>query len=68
MLILFSVCSVIYALFYAAIIFLHKNINYVENIFSLNFDKIKDYESDLQQEETKEFEEKDTGYTIENIR
>ena len=68
MLIFFSICSVIYALFYAAIIFLHKNINYVENIFSLNFDKIKDYEPDLQQEEVDEFEEKSRGYTIENIR
>ncbi len=65
MLIFFSVCSVIYALFYMVIIVSNKKINYVENVFSLNFDKIEETESDFDQEE---FEEVKEGYTIESVQ
>jgi hypothetical protein len=54
MLIFFSICSAIYALFYAAIICSNKKIDYVENIFSLNIDKINEYEPDFEQEELKD--------------
>ena len=65
MLIFFSVCSVIYALFYVVIIVSNKKINYVENVFSLNFDKIEESESDFDQEE---FEEVKEGYMIESVQ
>ena len=66
MLIFFSICSVIYALFYVAIICLHTNINYVENIFSLNIDKIKEYEPDTW---VQEIDENDIhkGYDIRKV-
>ena len=64
MLIFFSICSVIYALFYVVIICLHTNINYVENIFSLNIDKIKEYEPDLWLGEKNDTEK---GYTIKKV-
>lgn len=65
MLIFFSICSVIYALFYATIIFSNKKFDFVENIFSLNFDRTEEYESNSEQEE---LEDTKKGYTIENIR
>ena len=65
MLIFFSICSVIYALFYTAIICSKTKINYVENIISLNIDKIKEYEPNLGQEE---IEDTQKGYTIKNVK
>jgi len=65
MLIFFSICSIIYALFYTAIILSNKKIDYVENIFSLNLDKIKEYESDFEQEK---FEDVKKGYAIEDVK
>ena len=65
MLIFFSICSVVYALFYTAIICSNTKINYVENIISLNIDKIKEYEPNSEQEE---FEDTQKGYTIENVK
>ena len=65
MLIFFSICSAIYALFYAAIICSNKKIDYVENIFSLNIDKINEYEPDFEQEELKDVKK---WYTIENVK
>ncbi|MBR7036760.1 hypothetical protein IKI14_02590 [bacterium] len=65
MLIFFSVCSVIYALFYTAIICSNKKIEYVENIFSLNIDKMKEYDLAPEQEDLEDIQK---GYTIEKIR
>ena len=41
MIITFSILSFIYALFYAIIMFSKANINYVEDIISLNVQKLK---------------------------
>jgi hypothetical protein len=56
--IVFSACSAIYSLFCIAVILLHTNINYVENILSLNFDRGIEYDFNLNQK----------GYSIRNIQ
>lgn len=56
--IVFSACSAIYSLFCIAVILLHTNINYVENILSLNFDRGIDHNFNLNQK----------GYSIRNIQ
>ena len=66
MLVFFSICSVVYALFYSVIILSNKKIDYVENVFSLNFDKIKEYESDDFVEE--KIEDTNKWYTVEEIQ
>jgi hypothetical protein len=45
MIITFSICSFIYALFYAIIIISNTKIDYVEDIVSLNIQKIKESSS-----------------------
>ena len=57
-----SICSVIYAIFYAVIIFSNKNFDYVDNILSLNIDKMKEYEPELELEDTPKW------YSIKNIK
>ena len=42
MIIIFSVCSFVYALFYAIIMISNMKIDYVEDIVSLNIQKIKE--------------------------
>lgn len=63
MLITFSLCSLVYAIFYIVLIFSNININYVENIITLNLDKPKILDSET---EIKENVEK--WYTIEKIQ
>jgi hypothetical protein len=41
MVIAFSICSFLYAIFYGIIIFFNININHVENIISLNILKMR---------------------------
>jgi hypothetical protein len=52
MLIVFSICSILYALFYAIIGFEYININYVENIISLNMETIKKNDLSLENQES----------------
>jgi hypothetical protein len=52
MLIVFSICSILYALFYAIIGFDCININYVENILSLNMETIKKNDLSIENEES----------------
>jgi hypothetical protein len=47
---MFSVCSFIYALFYAIIMISNTKIDYVEDIVSLNIQKIKESGADLGEE------------------
>ena len=56
--IVFSVCSAIYSLFCIVLIFLHTNINYVENILSLNFGNTYEYNLNSDQ----------NGYSIKNVQ
>ena len=65
MLIVFSICSTIYAIFYVVITFSNINISYVENIISLNIQKIKEYTPSLDNGES---DGRQKGYHIENVR
>ena len=65
MLILFSICSVVYAIFYAAIIFSHTDVNYVENILSLNIEKMKEYDPNLWSEESENLHK---GYSVKSVQ
>jgi hypothetical protein len=49
MLITFSICSAIYTVFYISIIYLNLNINYVENIVSLNLDNTKSQDFSIEE-------------------
>ena len=51
MIIIFSICSFIYALFYITIMVSDLNINYVENIVSLNIDRINDSDKKIDEED-----------------
>ena len=65
MLIAFSIFSFIYALFYAIIIISNANINYVKDVISLNIQKFKNEDINLDYEEV-EFD--DNGYQIDRIK
>ena len=64
MIITFSILSFIYALFYAIIMFSKANINYVEDIISLNVQKLKNKDVELSQQ-VEEIEDK--GYQIKQV-
>ena len=65
MLIAFSIFSFIYALFYAIIIISNANINYVKDVISLNIQKFKNDDINLDYQEV-EFD--DNGYQIDRIK
>ena len=65
MLIAFSIFSFIYALFYAIIIISNANINYVKDVISLNIQKLKNDDINLDYQEV-EFD--DNGYQIDRIK
>ena len=65
MLIVFSVFSFIYALFYAILIISNANINYVKDVISLNIQKFKNDDINLDYQEV-EFD--DNGYQIDRIK
>jgi hypothetical protein len=65
MLIAFSIFSFIYALFYAIIIISNANINYVKDVISLNIQKFKNDDINLDYQEV-EFD--DNGYQIERVK
>lgn len=65
MLIVFSIFSFIYALFYAIIIISNANINYVKDVISLNIQKFKNDDINLDYQEV-EFD--DNGYQIERVK
>jgi len=52
MVITLSVCSFIYALFYAIIMISNTNVNYIEDIVSLNIQKLKETDFELNQEDS----------------
>ena len=64
MIITFSIFSFIYALFYVVIIISKANIDYVEDIISLNVQKLKDKDLVLVPEEV---EDEDKGYHIKQV-
>ncbi len=68
MLIGFSACSALYALFFTAIACSDIDISRVENVISLNINKIKEYNPDLSQEDLDEPQEINKGYSIKNIQ
>jgi hypothetical protein len=65
MIILFSIFSFIYALFYAIIIISNANINYVKDVISLNIQKFKNDDIKLDYEEIKLDND---GYQIDRIK
>lgn len=65
MIIVFSVFSFIYALFYATIIISNANINYVKDIISLNIQKLKNDDINLDYED---IQLDDNGYQIEKVK
>lgn len=65
MLIAFSWCSVLYAAFFIIVALFGVKINYVENIVSLNIQKMKEYNPDLDQGEIEKIEK---GYSIDEIQ
>ena len=64
MVVCFSILSFLYALFYAIILITRFNFDYVENIFSLNIQKVKNSESIVIQED----EVEEWGYQIDKVR
>jgi hypothetical protein len=52
MVITLSVCSFVYALFYAIIMISNTNVNYIEDIVSLNIQKLKETDFELNQEDS----------------
>ena len=65
MLIMFSLSSVVYAIFYGFLVFSNINVNYVENIIDLNLENIKTHTFEI---ENSEMLESEKWYSIENIR
>ena len=65
MVIVFSICSFIYAAFYGVIMASDININYVEDILSLNIQKFKDSGTNLGEEGV---EIEDKSYQIKQVR
>ena len=65
MVIVFSICSFIYAAFYGVIMASDININYVEDILSLNIQKFKDSGTNLDEEGV---EIEDKSYQIKQVR
>jgi hypothetical protein len=63
--ILFSCCSALYALFFSFVAYSGLNVNPVENIISLNIHQMKDGEVSLDKEELEEIEK---GYLIKNVQ
>ena len=63
--ILFSCCSALYALFFSFVAYSGLNVNPVENIISLNIHQMKDGEVSLNKEELEEIEK---GYLIKNVQ
>ena len=64
MIIAFSVLSFVYALFYGIVIISDADINYVEDIISLNIQKFRDSDKKLDQEEI----ENNGGYRVRQIQ
>ena len=64
MVITFSILSFIYALFYVVIIISKADIDYVEDIISLNVQKLKNKDIVLVPEEV---EDEDKGYQIKQV-
>ena len=68
-LLVFSGCTVVYAIFLCIIAYSNININYVDNIIALNIQKIKNTNQNLnQEEEIMEDKEIDKWYSIESIQ
>ena len=65
MVIVFSICSFIYATFYGILMASNINVNYVENILSLNIQKFRDSGTNLDQES---MEIEDKSYQIKQVR
>ena len=64
-LITFSFCSIIYAIFYIFLILSNIKINYVENIIDLNLENIKTHNSVIEQNETENVEK---WYSIKSVQ
>ena len=68
MLIIFSVCSFVYALFYMIIMVSDVKINYIEDIISLNIQKIKESEKIPVDTEQESIESINKNYHIEQVQ
>ena len=68
MLIIFSVCSFVYALFYMIIMISDVKINYIEDIISLNIQKIKESEKIPVDTEQESIESINKNYHIEQVQ